>query len=165
MPNTNQTRDASAMAFLNFAREYYEAVEELYLSKPGLTRVLNALYFHVVESLLKAYLRAHNRNPGRVHEIGNLYSECRGLGLTISSDDRFGLENIVNLLESGNEDMAFRYFNLKSLPEPDLSWTREVVGELMRVVAGFVESEKDAASSGVAVKIIVTLGKPAPKDS
>jgi len=155
--------DVSAMAFLNYAREYHEAVEELFRSKPRLTRVLNALYFHVTELPLKAYLRAHNRDPWG-HEIGELCKECRGLGLTISSDDRFGLENIVNLLESGNEDMAFRYFSLKSGSEPDLNWTHEVVEQLMQVVASFVESKKDTAASGAAVKMIMKLGKPSPKE-
>jgi hypothetical protein len=162
MANTDQNTDVSAMAFLNYAREYHEAADELSQSKPHLTRVLNALYFHVTELLLKAYLRAHDKNPWG-HKIGKLYNECRGLGLMISSDDQLGLQNIVNLLETGNEDMAFRYFSLKSGTEPELSWTREVVGQLMEVVAVFVESNADTAGSGVAVKMIMTVGKPSPK--
>jgi hypothetical protein len=159
MPNTNQKTNVSAMAFLNYARQYQEAAEELFNRKPHLSRVLNALYFHVVELLLKAYLRAHNINPWG-HEIGKLYKECRGLGLMISPDDRLGLENIVSLLESGNTDMAFRYFSLKSGKEADLTWTREIVGQLMEVVDPFVESKKDAAADGIAVKATVTWGKP-----
>jgi HEPN domain-containing protein len=162
MPKTNQNTDVSAMAILNYARQYHEAAEELFHSKPRLTPVLNELYFHVTELLLKAYLRAHGGKPWG-HEIGELYKECRGLGLKISSDDRFGLGNIITLLESGNEDMAFRYFSLKSGTEPELTWTREVVGQLMEVVAAFVESKKDTAASGVAAKATMVLGKPSPQ--
>jgi HEPN domain-containing protein len=158
MPNNHNT-DVSAMAFLNRAREYHEAVEELFHSKPRLTNVLYALYFHVTESLLKAYLRAHNGQPEKNHKIGALYNDCRGLGLKISSDDEFDLENIVSLLESGNADAGFRYFSMKSGSIPDLGWTREVVGQLMQVVAPFVES-KNTAPSGRVVKLQFMFRRP-----
>jgi Domain of unknown function (DUF4062)/HEPN domain len=162
LPNSNQSTDASAMALLNCARQFHE-IAELAYSKSHSTDALYAQYFHVTELLLKAYLLAHNVNPWG-HGIVELYKECRGLGLAISSEDRFGLENVVRLLQSGNENMAFRYFSLKSGSRPDLSWTREVVGQLMQVVAAFVESKKTAVP-GVAVKMIMTFGKPVPKDS
>src|ERR1700674_4707723 len=106
MPNAKTNTEVSAAAKLNDARQSHEAAEWLFDSKPHLSRVINALYFHTVELALKAYLRAHNINNVRRwgHEIGELYNECRKLGLTISSDDQFGLGNIVSLLERGNED-------------------------------------------------------------
>ena len=115
--------------------------------------------------LLKAYLRAHNINNVRRwgHEIGELYIECRKLGLTISSDDQFGLGNIVSLLERGNEDMAFRYFTLKSGSEPDLRWTREVVGQLMQAVAAFVQP-KGPAAPGRCAKLTIIFGKPVSQE-
>jgi hypothetical protein len=71
-----------------------------------------------------------------------------------------GLHNIVSLLETGNEDMAFRYFTLKSGSEPDLPWTRHVVAELAQVVTRFVESTDDKKASGKAVKMTITWSKP-----
>jgi len=156
MSNTNT--DVSAIAILNDAREYYRATEQLFRSKPRLSRPLNAFYFHTVELALKAYLRTHGRHRWG-HGIGALYNECRALGLKISHDDPYGLANIVSLLESGNEDMGFRYFNLKSVSEPDLLWTREVVGQLMEAVEAFVDPEGPRAP-GVAVKFMMVIGKP-----
>ena len=162
MPNAKTNTDVSAAAMLNDARQYHEAAEGLFESKPHLRRPINALYFHTVELALKAYLRAHNvRRWG--HEIAELYNECRSLGLTIASDDQFGLGNVVSLLGKGNEDMAFRYFTRKSGSEPELGWTREVVGQLMPVVAAFVEAGMNTAS-GRAVKLTLIIGKPVPQE-
>jgi len=113
-----------------------------------------------VELALKAYLRAHNIKR-RGHELSALYKECRGLGLKISADDRIGLGNIVGLLEEGNEDMAFRYFSLKGGGSPELSWTREVVGQLMQAVTAFVEPD-GPAPPGPPIKIRFVVGKPRP---
>ena len=159
MPNTNQKSDVRPRTTLNYARQYHEAAEELFHNKPHLFWVLYNLYFHVTELLLKAYLKAHNRDPGRRHEIGKLYNECRSLGLTIGSDDQFNLENVVNLLESGNADAAFRYSSLESGSLPEVSWTREVVGQLMQVVAAFVESNT-TPSSGQLARMTFIFGKP-----
>jgi hypothetical protein len=160
MPNVKTNIDVSAAAFLNFARQYHEAAEGLFDSKPHLSDPINALYFHTVELALKAYLRAHNIKRWG-HEISALYNECRGLGLKISSDDRFGLGNIVSLLAEGNEDMAFRYFSLKGGSSPELRWTREVVGQLMQAVAAVVEPNGPAAP-GPVVKFRIVVGKPRP---
>jgi hypothetical protein len=129
-------------------------------SRVGL--VVNALYFHTVELLLKAFLRAHNEEVWG-HEIGKLYERCRSLGLKVKSDDRFNLGNVVSLLESGNEDMAFRYFSWDSRTEPDLAWTRDVVATLMEVVGKVVEPNGPAVVPGPAVKMNIVIGKPRPK--
>jgi hypothetical protein len=71
-----------AMALLNYARQYYDGSETIFASKPGLTSVLYFLYFLTVESLLKAYLKAHGRERWG-HEISELCDECsfsRNLG-------------------------------------------------------------------------------------
>ncbi len=52
----------------------------------------------------------------------------------IGPEDRFEIGNIVSLLDSGNEDQGFRYFNLKSGSTADLSRVREVIPELIRAV-------------------------------
>ena len=158
MANVKPKTDVSATAFLNYARQYREAAEGLFDNKPHLSDPINALYFHTVELALKAYLRAHNRNPWG-HDIEHLYNECRALGLKINPDDRIGLGNIVSLLAGGNEEMAFRYFSLKGGSSPELKWTREVVGQLIKAVAGFVEPD-GPAPPGPAVRINFVVGKP-----
>jgi HEPN domain-containing protein len=163
MPNTNPNTHPTPGAFLNYARQYHQAAEELFDSKSHLTDVKYFLYFHATELFLKAYLRAHGGEPWG-HEIGELYKDCRDLGLKITSDDRFGLQNIVSLLESGNEEMGFRYFSLKSGPIPDLNWTREVVGQLRQAVTAFVEPNA-VTTPGPPVKAIFTIGKPVSKSA
>ncbi|MGA8764019.1 MAG: hypothetical protein WB562_14230, partial [Candidatus Sulfotelmatobacter sp.] len=81
---------------------------------------------------LKAYLKAHG-NERWGHEISKLCGEARQLGLKIDRDKMRGhdLHNVVALLESGNTDMAFRYFTWESRSMPELAWTRDVVRELL----------------------------------
>ena len=50
-----------AMPLWNYARQYYDGAETIFASKPGLINVLYSWYFHTVESLLKAYLKAHGK--------------------------------------------------------------------------------------------------------
>lgn len=150
----------SAVAFLNYARQYNAAAVALFDSNPQLSDPINSLYFHTVELALKAYLRMHGRNPWG-HDIENLFNECCTLGLKISSDNQSGLWSIVSLLAGGNEDMAFRYFSLKGGGAPDLKWTREAVGQLVQAVAAFVEPN-GPTPPGPPVKIRFVVGKPRP---
>ncbi len=145
------------MALLNYARQYYDGAEIIFASKPDLTSVLYFLYFHAIESLLKAYLKAHGKEL-RGHEISKLCSEAQQLGLKIERDKsgRHDLHNVAALLESGNTDAAFRYFTWESRNQPDLSWTRDVVGELLNAVTPVVESTWDKTKSGVPVKLDIT---------
>ena len=163
MPNTAQRTHATPQAFLNFARQYYQAAEELAASKFRVTDARYFLYFHATELLLKAYLRARSVKS-RGHNISELYKECRNAGLTIDSEDKYGLHNVVNLLESGNKDMGFRYFTLKSGSIPEMGWTREVVGQLMQAVTAVVDPDGDSTKPGPPVKAVLMIGKPAPKD-
>jgi HEPN domain-containing protein len=154
------------MALLNYGRKYHQAAEIVFDkagNDPGLTPVLNFLYFHTVELLLKSYLRAHGRER-RGHKISELYDEARQLGLSIQ-DDPWGLQNIVSLLESGNVEMGFRYFTLKSGSEPELSWTRRIVGELLQTVTPVVESTLDKSVLGKPAHFKITWSMPAPKKS
>jgi HEPN domain-containing protein len=171
MPNTKPpVTEVSATAFFNQAREYMHAANRLFdETKSNISNPINLLYFHAVELTLKAFLRSRGvtrRRKGREHELKELYDECRGLGLTIDPADQLDIENIVSLLESGNEDQGFRYFNLKSVVMADLSWTREVVEKLIRVVGPQVGVRLDQdIVPGVAVKGIMILGKPVPATS
>ena len=158
MPSTNQNTYPGAMALLNYARQYYDGAEIIFASKAVLTDVIYFLYFHTVESLLKAYLKAHGKERWG-HEISELCSEAQQLGLKIErhKTGRHDLHNVAALLESGNTDAAFRYFTWESRSMPDLAWTREVVRELLSAVAPEVESTWDNTKSGVPVKLDIVM--------
>jgi len=161
MANPNKRTFAEPKAYLNFARQYHQAAEELAGSKSRVTDARYFLYFHATELLLKAYLRAQGQEPWS-HGLSKLLQECSDLGLTIDSEDKYGLQNIVSLLESGNEDMGFRYFTLKSDWIPEMGWTREFVGHLMQAVTAVVDPNGDSTKPGAAVKLVVMTGKPVP---
>jgi hypothetical protein len=149
-----------AYSLLSYARQYREAAQELLHSRPHLSPVINALFFHVTELLLKAYLVANGQTNTRTHKVSVYLRECQALGLV--TKDRLGLENVVGLLEAGNDFMGFRYFNLNFSKEPDLNWTNEIVGQLEEAVTAAVEKggKKPPAT---AAKLIGILHKPQPK--
>ena len=154
--NRGQIADASAMAVLSYARQYYQAAEIIFSNNRNLARPLLFLYFHTVELLLKSFLRAHGRKRSK-HQLWKLYQEARQFGLGIPGDNSFRLENVVALLESGNKTAAFRYFTLESRTEPDLDGTRNVVRQLLGVVEPVVESTCDPTSVGIPVKVDITM--------
>jgi two-component system, chemotaxis family, response regulator Rcp1 len=141
--NSNQRTLADPKAYLNFARQYFLAADELAGSKSLVEYARYHLYFHATELLLKAYLRAQGKDPWG-HELSELLKECSDSGLVIDSEDKYGLRKIVSLLESGDEDMRFRYFTLKSGSLPDMVWTHEVVGQLVKAVTTAVEPDGDS---------------------
>jgi hypothetical protein len=167
--------DVHAMAYLNMAREYHEAANQLLSvcqrrprigSRRGLSDPINFLYFHTIELALKSFIRFHGHRIRHSHKLTELYEECRTLGLVIGSDDRFTIGNIVSLLESGNEYQGFRYFNLKSTFIPDSPWTREVVEALVRAIAAHAEvraKDDNTRRLGPAVKGILIFDKPGSK--
>lgn len=168
IPKPKTITDVSAMAFFNFAREYHSAASHLFDSRSSLRNPIYFLYFHTVELALKAFLRSCDiriLGTGRqTHSLTKLYEESRSLGLRLGPGDRFGIVNIVSLLEAGNEYQGFRYFNCKSGSLPSLPWTREVVDQLMLSVQTHVEgcSKLETAPAGPA-KLTIIYGKPAPK--
>jgi hypothetical protein len=170
IPNSKPITDVSAMAFLNMAREYHSAANQLSgLGRGSLSNPINFLYFHTVELALKAFVRSFNRPIRKSHNLTKVYEECRSLGLKIGPADRFEIGNIVTLLDSGNEDQGFRYFNWKSGSMATSSWIREVVEQLMRAVETHVEAraqhEATAVPAGPAIKLTMIFGKPVPRAS
>jgi HEPN domain len=157
-------------AILNMARDYADAANELFMiadARPKiqsgylpLSSPLYLLYSHAAELALKAFLQAKNVPPQKTHELAKLYAASRDLGLMIGPQDRFQIGNIVSLLDSGNKDHGFRYFNLESCTRPDLSWVREVIPELIRAVEPHVP---DSPAPGKGAKMILTFLKPRPK--
>jgi hypothetical protein len=114
--------DISARAYLGFARRYFNAAEIISAdrSRKELHDPIYFLYFHTTELLLKAFLRKKGLAIRKGHKITAFYDKCRSLGLVVPTGDRFGLQNIVSLLEKGNEDDGFRYFNANGTSLPAL---------------------------------------------
>jgi len=169
-PNAKPITDAYAMAFFNFARDYQSAADQLAALGPHCaSNPINLLYFHAVEMALKAYLRSMSLpilgTKRQSHDLVKLYNECQTLGLAIDPADRLDVLNIVNLLGAANEEHGFRYFNLKSVVEPELQWTRAAVEKLMWAVEPAVKScsERDGSTPGVAVKVRMRFSQPVPK--
>jgi HEPN domain-containing protein len=156
--------ETNPKALLNFARQYFEAAEAVFEKNPSLRQPLNFLYFHTVELLLKAFLRANGKEPTRGprgHGIVELLRDAVALGLVKPA----GIQSIVSLLKTGNTEDAFRYGTSKSTTEPDLMWTREVVGELLEVVGTFVDPDDTLKTPGPAIALRVTFGKPVRKSA
>jgi hypothetical protein len=153
--------ETNPKALLNFGRQYFKAAEAVFEKDPSLRQPLNYLYFHAVELLLKAFLRANGKEPERNHEIVELLREAVAVGLVKPA----GIESIVGLLTTGNTDHAFRYGTSKFTTEPDLSWTREVVGNLLGVVGTFVDPDDTLKTVGPAVAFRMMLFKPVGKSA
>jgi hypothetical protein len=165
----------TAMAYLNMARQYREAGDEVFAvseQRPlvhghrQLSDPISFLYFHAVELGLKAFLRQHNEDiptSGRAsHNISKLYERCLGLGLTIGPDDRLTVGNIVYLLSRGNTRDGFRYFTPGTSVTADLEWIREVVGTLIDWLANRIVA--DGFPQRLA-KMTMVVGKPVSKGS
>ncbi len=168
IPNPKPITDMTAMAFFGFAREYHSAANHLFDSGLSSRNPIYFLYFHTVELALKAFLRSLNiqilGTERQSHNLTKLYEECRGLGLRVGPADRFEIENIVTLLEAGNEYQGFRYFNLKSGSLPSLSWTREVVERLMLALETHLGGRsKPKTVPASPAKLTIIYGKPTPK--
>jgi hypothetical protein len=147
---------------LGLARQYFKAAEAVFEKDPLLRRPLYYLYFHVVELLLKAFLRANGKKPKGNHEITELLRQALALGLAIPTDTE--IWGIVNLLTSGNTEHAFRYGTSKTVTtQPDLNWTRNGVAKLVEVVSKFVDPDDSTSKKGTPVSIQITFGKPVRK--
>jgi hypothetical protein len=126
------------------------------------------LYFHSIESALKAFLRAHNLSIGGPklrghHDIGKHYEECRKLGLKIAPADLGDIQTVLSSLETANEEQGLRYLNpTKSLSITELSWTRDVVGKLLHVIEPDVvaKDRADGIVPGQATALRLTFHRP-----
>lgn len=161
-----------AVAFLNMAREYADAANELFMiadsrrkihGQRSLSSPLYFLYSHAAELALKAFLRSKDVAIPKTHELTEIYTQSRDLGLVIGPQGRIEIGNIVSFLDSGNKYQGFRYFNLESVTTADLSWVREVIAGLISAVEAHVAHVKDSIGSPGVAKVTVTFGKPKPK--
>ena len=169
-PPKKPQQAVSAEAFLNMARHYADAANELFMiadARPKtrghplpLSSPLYLLYGHAAELAFKAFLMAKHIPIRRIHELAELYDESRSAGLVIGPRDRFGIQNVMSLLDSGNKYQGFRYFNLESTVMPDLAWVRESIAELLQAVEPHMPP---GTAPGVAAKMILTFGKGVDK--
>jgi hypothetical protein len=163
--------DETAMSYLNMARQYHDAANELFAisERRGvvgghwpLSSPIYMLYHHTLELGFKAFLRASGERIEGTwrrlsHDLSRLYNECRERGLIVDENDRIGLENIANLLKSGNDHQGFRYFKSGVAHQPELRWTHEVVGRFMAVVPRVIEQrDPNAHDPPKPAKMIVT---------
>ena len=159
--------EVDPIAFLILAREFYSVAEPRSDLKSSISRPRYFLYFHALELAFKAFLRSHHVPTGKLqkkdkgHTITVLYEDCRKHGLVIGAGDEFDIGNIVTMLQAANEYQGLRYFNpdLKSLPT--LTWTREMVGELITTLEARLGVA--AVTPGPAKKLIFVWGKPEPQ--
>ena len=158
------------LSFLNMARKFQKAGSRLLDSvatepregnQVPLADPIYMLYFHTVELALKAFLRSNGEvvpKKGQAgHDIVELHKRCEALGLPHA--DKPGLQFIVSLLASGNENQGFRYYTLKGGFIPDLFWTREVVDLLIQSVRQHVEAKLGPPGPPVAGKLTIILSK------
>jgi hypothetical protein len=126
---------------------------------PPLSSPLYLLYSQAADLTLKAFLRAKGEDISipKNHSLVKLLSESCRLGLVI--EERFQIDNLMSLLDSGNRGQNFRYVNLGSFSRPDLSWVREGIPELIRAVEPHVQDMP--ASTGA--QMTLTFSKPTPK--
>ena len=168
MPKTTQYH---AAAYFQRASEFLGGADELFTSESRKTLddkwyPTYFLYAHAAELAFKAFLRAHNPEVEYGHELTALYEKCRDIGLVIGQHDQTQIGNVVRLLDSANKDQGLRYFlDTKSIA--DLTWTREVVTQLLQAVKPHVEKAENhnPSNSGKASKLMLIYGKPVPQST
>jgi hypothetical protein len=131
MPKMPQ-QPVEAAAFLNMARDYADAANELFAIAdarpkiighlPPLSRPLYFLYSHAAELAFKAFLTAKNVPISEItdhkirHNLPKLHEKSRNLGLVIGGSNGLGIDDVVSLLHNEIKDHGFRYYVLGVLP-------------------------------------------------
>lgn len=160
--------NTSPEAFINIARSYCESANILYEKRKSedLLKLMPIymLYFHSVEIILKAFLIMKGFDIKKLKKIGHklnrLYKRCNEEGLKLSQEFSVSLNNITSLLDSGNSDMAFRYWNSKSLTMAKLDWVKETVNKLIDLIAKDISKD---VNTGEAIKLDIIIGKSSPQ--
>ena len=156
----------SAKATYRRALQFLTAANRLYVpvrNRSLLHHPIYFLYFHAIELAFKAYIHSYNLAPTRSHRLQELYKQCKKLGLVVGPHDLTNVGNVVTLLDSGNEGHGFRYFNPDSGNLPDLSWTRDMAGQLLRVVVRRMHAIGYTSAVGPPVGIRLVFGKTPKK--
>jgi hypothetical protein len=158
MAKANKIPKPSVAAFLTMARGYHRAANTLFPIAKEVASPIYFLYAHTLELAFKAYLRSHGRSVPQIHNLESLCKSCQKEGLRVNRE----LANVIHLLESENKVHGFRYFAFVSTGIPEIGYLRQVVDDLMDIVAKDIERRPGKDSDkGVVLKFIV--GKPEKK--
>jgi hypothetical protein len=151
---------ARAEAFLNGAKGYQAAAQDLLGIAHQATDPIYFLSAHAFELGLKAFLRASGR-PAPLgqegHNLTNLLKKCEGLGMRVDRD----LQNVTGLLDSEGKHHGFRYFVFESSVRPDIHYLLEVLKSLLAQAEAKVAANPTAEPKSAVMKF--TVGKPVPK--
>jgi hypothetical protein len=141
-----KTSQYHAMAYFKRASEFLSAADELFTSASRTTAhdgwyPTYFLYAHAAELALKVFWHAHNPEVEYGHELTVLYEKCRNIGLMIGQNDQTQIGNVVRLLDCANKDQGLRYFIATNVIA-ELTWTREVITQLVQAVKPHVEKPR-----------------------
>ena len=159
-------------AYFDSAKGYQAAADRLLLTIEAgeglpIRDPVHFLFAQTVELALKACLLSRGFQPARVgragHGISGLYDQCRDETLVGTNDPHRLMDLLIGILESGNEYHQYRYPDepLVRRAVPNLTWTREVVGQLMADVKPHVDAwaaANPAVSAPTSTRI--AFGKP-----
>ena len=146
--------ETTAEAFFNTAQQYHLAARTLLPRHQQAESPLYFLFVHTIELAFKTYLRSRGivtPRAQRGHALRDLLEQCHRNGLQVDLD----LRNVVQLLESENSRHGFRHFSFEGTGRPDITYLREVVNELMRVIEEEVCQRPTTGLSSVVLKFIV----------
>jgi len=153
----------SATATYVRSLEFLTAGNRLYAlgakHRARLSNPIYFLYFHAIELAFKAYLYSYNIEPPRNHDLVQRYDDCHRVGLVVGPHDLTNIRNVLRLLESGNQDHAFRYFNPDNGNLPDLRWTKSVAADLLRVVGRRMRAIGYTSRPGPAVSVRLVVSR------
>jgi hypothetical protein len=155
-----------AIKYLGAANKLFKAQTVRTEKKPDIgpwASPIYFLYFHSIELTLKAYLLSFNIDVKRIHTITKLYRQCVNRKLSLGANDRTGIANVINLLESNSKGADFRYFDPKSGGTlPELKWTRQESNKLLKTVVQSLRRKGFTAKpgGGSVVKLTGILSQP-----
>ena len=164
--------DLHCAAFWDRAREYKIAADALVQIRdsesPSTTnrvpvRPIYFLYAHAAECALKAYIRVEEPEVEVTHNLRMLYEGCISKGLELPSNTKVNVENVIGLIQSGNENHGFRYLHRtgKTVDLPELAWASEIVAALLQAIEPHVSAvlkREDFQSKPTSIQLII--GKP-----
>lgn len=174
MAKKSELVDLHSSDLLTGARAYYDAATVILDKRRNASEAsgrggarddpIYFLLFHAMELALKAFLLSYNQSVQKTHDIKGLYEQCCTLGLRIGPEDRFSIGNVVTLLKGANKQHGLRYFAAPSRVVPELSWTCEVVEQLLQTIAPGIEARsQQRAPRNRGLILTMTMEKPKPK--
>jgi hypothetical protein len=170
MTSRKASAEINPLAFANMSARYEKAASILHARKDSdLQDPTYFLYFHAAESALKGFLRSKGKKTEDLRKQGGrqlsqLYEACIKENLRIVGAEPLSVKNVITLLDGGNDYQGFRYFTLESQTIPNLDWTSEVVGVLVKEIKDILTaSDPDAGKPSRLEKIEMIISKPQPK--